>query len=88
MRIRSFSAETTPAAIALVRDAMGPDAVIISIDRTANGQAVVVRAGHDGARMDGAAPAAVHAPSAEARLEALLQAQLRPAFRSAHKSAA
>jgi flagellar biosynthesis protein FlhF len=89
MRIRTFTAHTTPAAIALVREEMGPDAVIISIDQTANGCGTLVRAAVDGDPTDLAAPTcSLPALSAEARLEALLRERLRPAFRSAHKSAA
>lgn len=89
MRIRTFTADTTPAAMAMVRQEMGPDAVIIAVDQAANGHGVVVRAAFDqgddpSCQAEGQAAAA----SLETRLEAFLRERLRPAFRTAHNSAA
>lgn len=83
MRIRTFTAATAQAAMALVRNEMGPAAVIIAVDQAAKGQGVIVRAAVDEAAPapDQAAPLPV-----EARLEALLKARLawaRPVGRAA-----
>ena len=75
MRIRTFTAPNAQAAMALVRTEMGPAAVIIAIDETANRRGVIIRAA-----ADEAARAVEPAPqSIEERLEALLALSLRPA---------
>jgi flagellar biosynthesis GTPase FlhF len=74
MRIRTFTAATTQAAMALVRNEMGPAAVIIAIDQAARGQGVVVRAAVDD-DLPAAAPTAPM-PPVEDRLEAFLKARL------------
>lgn len=73
MRIRTFTAASTQAAMALVRNEMGPSAVIIAVDQAARGQGVVVRAAIDetAPNVDPAIPLPV-----EDRLEALLKARL------------
>jgi flagellar biosynthesis protein FlhF len=77
MKIRTFAAANTPAAMAQIREAMGPAAVIISIDEAANGRGVIIRAAADEAAHTD--PQAAPARSVEERLEALLAARLRPA---------
>jgi len=74
MRIRTFTAATTQAAMALVRNEMGPAAVIIAIDQAARGQGVIVRAAVDD-DLPTAAPT-VATPPVEDRLEAFLKARL------------
>jgi flagellar biosynthesis GTPase FlhF len=73
MRIRTFTAATTQAAMALVRNEMGPAAVIIAIDQATNGHGVVVRAAVE---ETSPAPSPVAPPPVEDRLEALLKARL------------
>jgi flagellar biosynthesis GTPase FlhF len=73
MRIRTVTAATTQAAMALVRSEMGPAAVIIAVDQATNGHGVVVRAAVDETRL---APQPVARPPVEDRLEALLKARL------------
>jgi flagellar biosynthesis protein FlhF len=83
MRIRTFTAGTTPAAMALVRNEMGPTAVIIDIDQATNGHGVVVRAAIE---ETSPAPGPVAPQPVEDRLEALLKARLarpRPLERAA-----
>jgi len=75
MRIRTFTAATTQAAMALVRNEMGPAAVIIAIDQAARGQGVVVRAAVDDDLLPAAAPP-LPTPPVEDRLEAFLKARL------------
>jgi flagellar biosynthesis GTPase FlhF len=74
MRIRTFTAATTQAAMALVRNEMGPAAVIIAIDQATRGQGVIVRAAVDDDLL--AAAPTVAAPPVEDRLEAFLKARL------------
>jgi flagellar biosynthesis GTPase FlhF len=75
MKIRTFTAATTQAAMTLVRAELGDDAVIISIDETANGRGIIVRAAADEtAHM--VEPTPIHR-SIEERLEAFLTARLR-----------
>jgi flagellar biosynthesis GTPase FlhF len=73
MRIRTFTAATTQAAMALVRTEMGDAAVIIAVDQATNGRGVVIRAAVDEAN---AAPAPSAPVPVEDRLEALLKARL------------
>ena len=83
MRIRTFTAATTQAAMALVRTEMGPTAVIIAVDQATNGHGVVVRAAVE---ETSPAPAPVAPQPVEDRLEALLKARLarpRPLERAA-----
>ena len=75
MRIRTYTAANTKAAIAKVRDEMGPTAVIISIDETANGRGVIVRAAADEQASIEETPTAP--PPIEERLEAFLTARLK-----------
>jgi len=73
MRIRTFTAATTQAAMALVRNEMDPAAVIIAVDQAARGQGVIVRAAVDD---DLPAAPTVATPPVEDRLEAFLKARL------------
>jgi len=73
MRIRTFTAATTSAAMALVRDEMGDAAVIIAVDQASNGHGVVVRAAVDEAETR---PAPSPPAPVEDRLEAWLKARL------------
>lgn len=75
MRIRTYAALTTKEAIAKVRSEMGPAAVIISIDETANGRGVIVRAAADEQTSIEDAPA--RPLPIEERLEAFLTARLK-----------
>ena len=75
MRICTYTAANTKEAIAKVRSEMGPTAVIISIDETANGRGVIVRAAADEQASIEAAPA--KPLSIEERLEAFLTARLK-----------
>lgn len=83
MRIRTFTAVTTQAAMALVRTEMGPAAVIIAVDQASNGNGVVVRAAVEETPFS---PEPTVAAPVEDRLEALLKARLarpRPLERAA-----
>lgn len=73
MRIRTFTAATTHAAMALVRSEMGPAAVIIAVDQAIKGNGVVVRAAVEETV---SAPEPAAAAPVEDRLEALLKARL------------
>ncbi|MFM9865381.1 MAG: hypothetical protein ACKVRO_17445 [Micropepsaceae bacterium] len=81
MRVRSFTAASTQAAITLVRNEMGPTAVIIAVDQAARGHGVVVRAAVEEMSP---APDPVAPPSVEDRLEALLKARLARPHRLEH----
>jgi flagellar biosynthesis GTPase FlhF len=74
MRIRTFTAATTQAAMALVRNEMGETAVIIAVDQATVGQGVIVRAAVDETAPTSPAPA--QPLPVEDRLEALLKARL------------
>jgi flagellar biosynthesis GTPase FlhF len=73
MRIRTFTATTAPAAMALVRSEMGDAAVIIAVDQATNGHGVVIRAAVD---EEADAGTSSSPPPVEDRLEALLKARL------------
>ena len=73
MRIRTFTAATTQAAMALVRNEMGPAAVIIAIDQASRGHGVIVRAAVDD---EAPAPPTIVTPPVEDRLEAFLKERL------------
>jgi len=75
MRIKTFTAPTAPAAMALVRDEMGPAAVIIGVDQAPKGHGVIVRAAVEEDEEVGT-PAPAPALPVEARLEAFLKARL------------
>lgn len=71
--------------MALVRNEMGPAAVIIAVDQATNGHSVVVRAAVE-EMSPSPAPEPVAPPPIEDRLEALLKARLartRPLERAA-----
>jgi flagellar biosynthesis GTPase FlhF len=70
MRIRTFTAATASAAMALVRSEMGDAAVIIAVDQAGNGHGVVIRAAVD---ENDTPPAPL---PVEDRLEAWLKARL------------
>lgn len=75
MRIRTFTGRTASEAIALVRNELGEDAVILDVEDTRAGKGVVVRAAAEG---DGR-PADIDRTASlppEARLEAMLRAAL------------
>jgi len=76
MRILTFTADSARDAIERVRAELGPDALIISLEETANGRGVVGRAAVDGI---GPAPNDTDPTPAdppENRLERLLKARL------------
>ena len=75
MRIRTFAADNARAAIELVRAEMGPHAIIIALDETANGRGVIVRAAADEPALLPPEPVATDQPL-EQRLERLLGARL------------
>ena len=81
MRIRTFTAASTQAAMALVRSEMGEAAVIIAVDQATNGRGVVIRAAVDETN---AIPARSAPPPVEDRLEALLKARLARPIRLDH----
>jgi len=74
MRIRTFTAASTQAAMTLVRNEMGEAAVIIAVDQATNGRGVIVRAAIDDA--SGAAEPTPPERPIEDRLEALLRSRL------------
>jgi flagellar biosynthesis protein FlhF len=76
MRIKTFTAPTASAAMALVRDEMGPAAVIIAVDQALKGHGVVLRAAIEEDEEPGVQAPAQDLP-VEARLEALLKARLK-----------
>jgi flagellar biosynthesis GTPase FlhF len=77
MRVRTFTAATAAAAMALVRSEMGDAAVIIAVDQASNGHGVVIRAA-----VDVAATAPTPSPPlpVEDRLEASLRVRLARPF--------
>jgi flagellar biosynthesis GTPase FlhF len=85
MRIKTFTAPSASLAMALVRDDMGPAAVIIAVDQAANGHGVILRAAVDERAVP--APAAPTALPVEARLEAFLKARLKIPGPSAWRAA-
>jgi flagellar biosynthesis GTPase FlhF len=86
MRIKTFTAPTAAAAMALVRDDMGPAAVIIAVDQALKGHGVILRAAVEEDETP-TAPAPVPDLPVEARLEAFLKARLKLPRRTAFQPA-
>jgi flagellar biosynthesis GTPase FlhF len=76
MRIKTFTAPTAAAAMALVRDEMGPAVVIIAVDQAPKGRGVILRAAVEEGK-EPKVPAPARDLPVEARLEAFLKARLK-----------
>jgi flagellar biosynthesis protein FlhF len=78
MKIRTLTGETMTAAMAKVREELGPDAVILHVEDTKSKKGVVIRAAADNPGADALSPQDMGLDQpAETRLEAELRARLR-----------